>query len=159
MRRTLAAIGVTAILSVAGACAGPSGHGDDDDTSYNCAAESRDDEFVVGLEKPGASGRLTFTLMAASPAPPSRGDNTWTLQLAGGGDPVGAAAITVTPFMPDHQHGTPIEVGVTAAATAGEYMLAPVNMWMPGLWEITIDAARTAGADGDHAVFRFCIPS
>jgi hypothetical protein len=30
-------------------------------------------------------------------------------------------------------------------------------MWMPGLWQTTIEAS--AGADSDSAVFAFCIPS
>jgi hypothetical protein len=145
--------------SLAGACS------DDDappdDTSYNCAAESRDDEFVVGLEKLGQAGKLRFKLLSATPAPPARGDNTWVLQLTavGGGTPgapVTGATMTVTPFMPDHQHGSPKTTAIQPMAEAGHYQLAPVNMWMPGLWETTINVS---GADGDRVAFAFCLPS
>jgi hypothetical protein len=41
---------------------------------------------------------------------------------------------------------------------AGQYTLSPINMWMPGLWEITISATAGDTVD-DSVVFRFCIPS
>jgi hypothetical protein len=133
----------------------------DDGESYNCVAETRDEEFVVGLEKIGADSALDFKLMSATPAPPARGDNVWTLQvnaMAGGtvGSPVAGGTLNVTPFMPDHQHGTPLKV-VIADMGGGLYELSPVNMWMPGLWETTIQVQSASGSD--QAVYRFCIPN
>jgi len=132
------------------------------DAPIDCTMETRADTFVVGLDKHGTAGALDFVLMSATPAPPARGDNTWILQInamASGvvGSPVAGATMNVTPFMPDHQHGTPIQVVVTPQATAGQYQLAPVNMWMPGYWETTVQA--TAGTSSDTAVFKFCIPN
>ena len=152
---------VLAVLCIAplAACSSDGhGHGDDGE-SYNCAEEDRDDEFVVGLEKAGQNGKLTFKLLEATPAPPSRGDNTWILQLTsqGAAAPVTGAAMVVTPFMPDHNHGTPIQVTIEPMPTDGQYKLTPVNLWMPGLWRTTIEAQ--AGQDVDKAVFAFCIPS
>jgi len=161
MRATLALL--SAVIPFAGgACADNGGSTGDDTGSYNCAAETRDDDFVVGLEKQGNAGTLDFKLLTADPAPPARNDNTWTVQInsmAAGvvGNPVAGATMIVTPFMPDHQHGTPIEVKIEALATAGQYKLSPVNMWMPGLWETTITA--TANGSTDAAVYRFCIPN
>ncbi|HLL25170.1 MAG TPA: FixH family protein [Kofleriaceae bacterium] len=144
---------------LAAACSSDHGHGDDDGASYNCATEARDDEFLVGIEKVGKSGKLTFKLLEATPAPPARGDNTWVLQLTsqGAAAPVTGAAMIVTPFMPDHQHGTPSQVVIEPMPSAGTYKLAPVNMWMPGLWQTTIQAE--ANGVSDSAVFSFCIPS
>jgi len=149
---------VLALTLFAAACSSDGGHGGDDE-SYNCAAETRDDEFVVGIEKAGTNGKLTFKLLEATPAPPARGDNTWVLQLTsqGAAAPVTGAAMIVTPFMPDHQHGTPITVGIEPMPTDGQYILTPINLWMPGLWQTTIEAQ--SGADTDKAVFAFCIPS
>jgi hypothetical protein len=154
MRSLIVIFGPAAV----GACASDS-HGGDGGESYNCAEEDRDDEFVIGLQKNGQAGQLEFRLMSANPAPPARGDNEWILQLngMGGGAAVAGAQMAVTPFMPDHQHGTPLAVDIEPQATEGQYKLAPVNMWMPGLWEITIEAA--AGAQSDTVVYRFCIPS
>lgn len=151
--RTLLVLG---LISILGACA-DDGHGDD--TSYNCAAETGDDEFVVGLAKVGVSDRLEFKLMSSDPAPPSRGDNTWVLQLstmAAPVTPVTGASMTVTPFMPAHKHGSGETVIITPLTEAGQYKLEPVNMWMPGVWETTI---QVSGAAGDRVVFRFCLPS
>lgn len=140
------------------ACAGDH-HGGDDSESYNCETETRDDEFVVGLTKMGNANQLSFKLLSATPAPPARDDNTWLLQLDASTGPMANATVTVTPFMPDHQHGTPIAVEVEAMPTAGQYTLSPINMWMPGLWEITISATAAEPAVDDSTVFRFCIPS
>ena len=149
---------IAALASFAPACSS-SGHDLGDDTSYNCADENRDDEFVVGIEKTGQNNKLVFKLLEATPAPPMRGDNTWILQLTSqtAAAPVTGAAMVVTPFMPDHQHGTPINVVIDPMPTAGQYKLEPVNMWMPGLWQTTIEAQN--GQDTDKAVFSFCIPS
>jgi hypothetical protein len=136
------------------------GHGGDDiDDMVNCDLETRDDEFAIGLSKVGDGGTLGFTLMAAEPAPPIRGDNTWSVQvnLMSSGDPVDGAAMIVVPFMPDHGHPAAKNVVIEPTGTAGEYELAPINFWMPGLWEVTIDAQ--SGDGDDVVVFRFCVPA
>jgi hypothetical protein len=148
------------ILAVALATAACSeGHGDDHPDEYDCAMEQRDDEFVMGLTKTGASGQLAFRLVSSDPAPPSRGDNTWILELstmAAPVTPVTGASMSVTPFMPDHEHGSGEDVIVTPMPGAGQYKLEPVNLWMPGLWEVTM---QVSGAQADRAVFKFCLPS
>lgn len=146
---------VLAFSLFAAACSSD-GHGDDE--PVNCAEETRDDEFVVGLQKTGQAGKLTFTLVESTPAPPARGDNKWILQVTSqaAAAPVTGAVMTVTPFMPDHQHGAQVDADITPMTEAGKYELDPVNLWMPGLWQTTIEVE---GADGDKAVFAFCIPS
>lgn len=134
----------------------------DEEVPVNCATETRDDDFAVGLAKVGNTSALNFTLMTADPAPPIRGDNTWVIQINqmnGGiaGTPVDGAEMTVTPFMPDHGHPSAKTVTIEPTGTAGQYEMAPINFWMPGLWETTIDAGSPSG--NDIVVFRFCIPS
>ncbi len=127
------------------------------DASTNCVGDPRGETFVVGITKNGKDNRLTFTLMEATPAPPSRGDNTWLVDISQAGAPVVGAAITVKPFMPDHRHGSAIDTLVTPdPAVPGRYQLAPVNLWMPGIWEVTIAATPVSGTK-DLAVFSFCI--
>ena len=136
-----------------GACGGDDEGGDDD--AVNCALEDRADEFVVGLARTGAAG-LTFRLMSSMPAPPSRGNNTWEIEIVdGAGAPVLGAAVSVKPFMPDHQHGTGVRAVLTEQGE-GRYQATPVNLWMPGLWEITV-GARPATGQPDEVVFRFCV--
>lgn len=152
------ALSIFSLVASLAACASDH-HTDDGGESYNCETETRDDDFVVGITKMGTANQVAFKLLSATPAPPARDDNSWLLQLDTTAGPLSNATVVVTPFMPDHQHGTPIKVGVEAMPTAGQYTLSPINMWMPGLWEVTISATATEPAVDDSVVFRFCIPS
>jgi len=133
------------------ACGG--GGSTSDDEHYDCAMEDRADTFVVGLEKVSPSG-LHFRLMQSNPAPPSRGDNDFTLQIAdGAGAPVTGATLTVVPYMPDHGHGTSVPVVISESTTVpGQYDFNPVNLWMPGLWQVLVTK------DTEQVIFAFCIP-
>lgn len=142
------------------ACGDDDGHGGHDgdhaDAGHDCEADTRDEEFVAGMSKTGSADAYTFTLVDSTPAPPDKGDNAWTLELTDAeGAPVDGVDFEVEPFMPDHAHGTPKQVVVTPMGD-GLYGLDPVNLFMPGLWEITVRAV-----DGDttldSVVFRFCI--
>jgi hypothetical protein len=124
----------------------------------DCTMVTGADTFTVGLEKMGQGGTLDFKLMSATPSPPARGDNSWVVQInqtASGAAPLEGAQLQVTPFMPAHQHGSPIMVQITPMPDAGQYKLEPVNLWMPGVWETTIRAS--AGTSTDSAVYKFCI--
>lgn len=147
---------LAALLPLAAACGTEHGTGDDAGDEVNCALETAD-TFTAGLEKQGAV--FDVKLMSATPAPPNRGDNEWVIHVStlSGAAPVSNATLQVTPFMPKHQHGTPVDVEVVPGATAGEYTLKKVNLWMPGVWETTIEMTSTAGTD--MVVYRFCIPS
>jgi len=150
------------------ACGGGSNSGDDTvpidaNEVEACVSTGRGDTYVAGLEKQGTSGLLDFKLMAASPSPPGRFLNKWTLQvnsMASGvvGSPVDSASLVVTPFMPDHQHGAGAYKVKIAPVTGspGQYTLTDINTWMPGYWEVTIDA--TAGGAKDTVIYKFCIP-
>ena len=104
-----------------------------------------------------------FKLMSADPATPSRQQRgTWVIQInwEATGAPVTGASLTVTPFMPDHQHGpgdyTPQVQELVAPAPPGQYQISDINTWMPGYWEITIDA-MTPDKVEDSAVFKVCV--
>jgi hypothetical protein len=145
------------------ACGTTSSMGDDDGSNVDCSIVQGVDTFTPMLEHQGVNGNIDFKLISIDPAPqPARGDNTWVVQInsmASGvvGSPMDGATLTVTPFMPSHQHGTPIQVTVQPAGQPGQYTLTPVNLWMPGVWETTINVS--SGTTTDHAVYKFCIPS
>jgi hypothetical protein len=148
----------TLVLFATAACGGGGG---EPDAGYNCALEDRDDEFIAGMEKVGARG-MTFRLVSADPAPPARFENAWVIEIDdASGAPLGGATVSVVPLMPDHGHGTSVRAVVTPDdAIDGRYGVAPINLFMPGLWAVTIQAMPAGGttADRDDAVFRFCIP-
>jgi hypothetical protein len=149
MRRSSILLAALAAVTLA-SCGGDDGG---EDEVVDCAMEDRADTFVVGLAR---TGGLTFRLMSSTPAPPSRGNNTWDIEIIdGAGAPVTGAAVSVKPFMPDHQHGTGVRAKLTESG-AGRYQATPVNLWMPGLWEITVQARPTTGQP-DEVVYRFCV--
>ena len=138
---------------------------DDGAATFDCAIATGV-RHVRGRARPEAAaarrtGLVDFKLMSISPAPAIRGNNSWIVQVAtmtSGvvGDPVGSdATFVVTPYMPAHQHGTPVVVDITPESTAGSYQLSPVNLWMPGVWQTTI--AVTRGGVTDSAVYSFCL--
>lgn len=141
-----------ALVAAPAACGG-----DHSDDAVDCAKDSRAEEIVAGMEKTGDRGMVSFRLVSASPSPPQRPDNTWILALSTSGNPLIGATAGVTLFMPDHAHGTQIKPVISPGETPGTYKFEPLNLWMPGLWELTFEATP-AGGSKDRAVFRVCIP-
>lgn len=87
-----------------------------------------------------AGGRLTLSFVDGEPMPPIVGNNSWSFRLELDGEPLADASsgITVTPFMPDHGHGTPTAVNVEEEH-AGTYRFEPVHTRMAGYWEMRVD--------------------
>src|SRR5690606_19979691 len=132
---------------------------------YNCELDGRGETFSAGMTREGEAGYV-FTLEDSQPSPPRRGDHVWTVAVTGpGGEP--AAGLDVLPCMPDHNHGSPLGPIVTADGE-GRFTVERVNLWMPGLWDLSL-----AATDGDleprmcnkvvtdppldSVVFRFCV--
>lgn len=124
-----------------------------------CLHEMRADTYAAGLAKRSHQGAFTVELLSSDPGPPQLGTNTWTLRVR---DTAGAAsgnlAITALPWMPDHNHGTSVKASVTPAATSGEYTVAPLYLFMAGLWQTTL-YLQPQGQEMDQVVFSFCIDS
>jgi len=150
---------------VLAACGGGGDAPPDADEALACLATGRGETFVVGLEHVGDDGALDFKLMSATPAPPGRDFNSWLIQvntMSAGvvGAGLSDARITVAPFMPDHAHGPgaykPI---VQPMPDPGAYQIDQINTWMPGFWQITIDATAetAAGTVHDSTIYKFCI--
>lgn len=152
---------LTGLAGGAAACGGGDDTPADPDAGYNCTIEMRDEAFAAGMEKVGDKG-ITFRLVSSDPTPPARGDNAWVLELEQTGAALDGADVSITTYMPDHGHNGSIDaVASPDPAVSGRYEIDNVNMWMPGLWEITVKATPAGGAaaDTDQVVFRFCIPS
>lgn len=137
----------------------------DDDTAAEthedgCADETRDDTYMLGLEKSGE--HVTVRFVDAMPSPPARFDNMWMLEIVDATTnlPMDDVDLEVEPYMPDHMHGTSIACQVTEMDEPGQVQLEPVNLFMPGLWEVrlnfTLDPSLGLGAT-DQVVFRFCV--
>lgn len=123
-----------------------------------CSSSVETDDYAAGLTKVGESG-YSVVLVESAPAPPGKGDNTWTVQVVDpGGQAQSGLTIDVYPFMPDHGHGTAVKAAVTPAGEAGTYVIAPVNLFMSGVWVVRLKLIDEASsAELDSVKLSFCI--
>jgi hypothetical protein len=135
----------------------PQNHGEGGfEGDVSCVDDERVDTYTARLERPGARGVLSFELTSSEPAPPAKGSNAFEVRIL---DEAGAALegeLGIALDMPDHGHGTSVTPVVTFDAPSGRYTLAPVYLFMPGVWRVALDF-RVAGSEVDRAVFYFCI--
>jgi hypothetical protein len=159
---TPALLSISALGAALGAGCGSGQTGPDADEALACMTSGRGDTYAVGLSHTGKNQLYNFKLMSAMPAPPARYLNTWVIQIsweANPSQPITGATLTVSPFMPDHQHGSGAYTPqIQEQTTPGQYQVSDIYTWMPGYWEITIDA-RTPDNVEDTVVFKFCIPA
>ena len=136
---------------------GASGDGDagaDSQMLMGCDP-SEGDVFALGLERSGEN--VTVRFVSADPAPPDVGDNTWTVMITDlGGSPLEAGSVELVPFMPQHGHGTqPSSFAAEPGLEPGEFMSTAIDLFMPGLWEVTFEV--THGETTDEVSFAFCL--
>lgn len=113
--------------------------------------------YEAGMQVATATSAFTVELVEAAPAPPDVGDNAFTVRVLGtDGQAITDATVTVAGWMPAHNHGTaPPTSDLTADAMSGDYSVEGINLFMPGLWEITFEV--TSGDVTDEALFTFCL--
>lgn len=140
--------------------------------NIGCTNDSVVDRYSPGMSKAGISNVMRFELVASNPGPPARGNNAFTVKVTAlDGSPV-RGELTVKLEMPDHGHTAPVTPSVSYDATQGAYTLAPLDLFMVGLWRITltmradtagsIEAGAAGAADAteqttDSGVFSFCV--
>jgi hypothetical protein len=137
------------------ACSNHQGdHGPDSSHDGECNGDF--DAYQPGMSKQAEPGELMVQLLESEPAPPQvRKDNTWWLRVSdANGEPIRGAELLVTPYMPKHQHGS-AEV-VIEELDDGEYKLSPVELIMPGVWEIPVSVTPPE-SEPSEMTFRFCI--
>ncbi len=120
-----------------------------------CAADTRKDIYTAGLSKP--AGTWSVKLLESRPGPPIKGTNAMTIEiLDAGGQPVDGATVTVTPWMPDHAHGSAVKPVVTPLGD-GKYDIDKVYLAMAGLWQIKVSVQPPGGGPLEEATFQFCL--
>jgi hypothetical protein len=121
--------------------------------STACAQDTRKDVYTAGLAK--QNDALSVKIVEATPSPPKKGTNTMLLQIAdGAGKPLDGATVSVTPYMPDHAHGSAVTPVVTPMGE-GKYAVAKIYYPMPGLWKVTVTVQMPNSAPQEVA-FNFC---
>ena len=136
---------------------GDKGNDSDNTPMHSCGTAYTIDTFKLGMQKTTQNEHFTITLSAASPAPPDIGNNDWTIQVSDqSSNALESATITLTPFMPEHGHGTsPADFNGVATDTVGTYSIKDFPLTMSGIWQITIDV--NDNSNNDKAVFTFCV--
>jgi hypothetical protein len=125
-------------------------------TGSVCDTDPRAAVYAVGLSAKSADGAVHATFVDAMPAPPSKGENAWTIKLTDAmGSPINGATVTVKPFMPDHGHGSSV-LPLVQPDTSGTYLITQLDFFMPGIWQITLAVAQ-GGGQPDNVVFTFCV--
>lgn len=122
---------------------------------FSCETETRAIPYAPGLMRTSASGAWQAVLVSSEPGPPIKGTNTWTVRLL---DSAGATrddvTVTVRTLMPDHNHGSTVKAVVTPMGD-GLYGVAPLYLYMPGLWQVTLVIEAPTGPD--NVMFPVCI--
>ena len=122
-----------------------------------CDTDPRAMAYAVGLSESATGDTMKVAFVDATPSPPAKGLNTWTVAITdGNGKPVTGATLTVKPFMPDHGHGSSITPQVMPMATRGMYQITLLDFFMPGIWTNTFTITPASGP-ASSAVFTFCI--
>ena len=118
----------------------------------SCATDKRVVAYAPNLKVKGDT--LSIQLLTSDPAPPGVDLNTWTFKvLKQDGTAISGANVKIAPYMPDHGHGPSVVPSIAAAGDT--YTATNVDLFMPGVWQITfsIDAAGTL----DQVVMDFCV--
>ncbi len=125
------------------------------EASTTCSDDPLAEMYLPNMKKTGTAGMFTFELVGSDPGPPIKGNNSWTVKITdASGSAVTDAVLKITPWMPlPVGHGTSVHAKATLAGDA--YTVAPLYLFMGGVWQVTI--AAKAGKNSDSAMFRFCI--
>jgi hypothetical protein len=144
---------VTLMAVVAVGCSSPTLVVTSDSLDASCATDPRVEAFQPGMVAKGPAG-ASFTIVTAAPPMVQEGMNTWTVAIHDGtGAPVDGT-VTISPFMPDHGHGSPTPATITPMG-GGQYGIAGINLSMQGVWAITIGV--TSPTVNDSVAFTFCV--
>jgi hypothetical protein len=153
----LAASPVLAVALLACGNGGTSGAGGSGGSGPSvCATDPRIQVYAAGLSRAATDGNMKVSFVGAEPAPPQKGNNTWTVHLTdGSGKAIDGATIAVKPYMPDHMHGSSITPQIMPMGS-GDYHVELLDFFMPGVWQNTFTITPPSGAP-DTVVFTFCV--
>jgi hypothetical protein len=117
-----------------------------------CAAETRAVPYEPGVQFASKNG-LTVTLVRSVPEP-LVGTQTWELLLTYHEQAVLGATVSVSPFMPDHGHGS-AATPVVLEQGDGSYRATNIRFTMTGYWRTTVRVTTSAWTDS--VLVPFCV--
>lgn len=112
--------------------------------------------YTAGIQARGKDGLITVTLDDSNPAPPSVGNNDWTIDVKDAeGKPIAGAKVQFYLWMPAHQH-TSARNPIISDNSDGSYDAKDVSFNMSGLWQVTVKVTSADGSMTDSAMFTLC---
>lgn len=114
-------------------------------------------KFSLGMQ--ATAGDIQAKLVAASPAPPERYFNDWTVafESADGEPRTDVTLCGARTFMPVHGHyGTPDPRVTQHADDRAVFELDALNLFMRGPWEVRLKVSAADGGEHD-IVFEVCV--
>jgi len=153
----LLALPLAACVTSNGGGTGGTGGSTGSDPSL-CSTDPRAEAYAIGLSAKSMDGKIEVSFVDASPAPPTKGENAWTVEVTDGtGKPVTGATISLEPYMPDHGHGSSITPQIKPMpSTPGQYQVTLIDLFMPGIWQNTFTIMPPSGT-AESVVFTFCV--
>jgi hypothetical protein len=179
---TVAALCATLACSSTTAAPATGGNATDaapgDGNVVNCTTDPLAHAYAPNMKVQGASGAFQFEIVQVYvenqqgeqvTAPPTLGINRWIIRvLDQSGTPLTGLSfppetttpwpatwpVGVLPYMPHHGHPSSSWPSIMGNAD-GTYTIDNVDLYMPGLWQVTINAKSSAQTDS--GVFGFCI--
>ena len=138
----------------------PTRDASNDDAPASCQNDPRVDAYVENLSKTGEYGVLVFHLLRSDPAPPARGDNTFTFKIAGNDGTPASADLRVNLTQPDRNLPSLVDPMISFDVGMGIHTVTPLHMHIGGVWRLDLEARieMDAGITDDLATFYFCIP-
>ncbi len=114
--------------------------------------------FAIGMDTLGTNGVIRARLVDASPAPPEKFFNDWTVEFHGAdGSVLGDVELTMArAWMPAHGHDGTYAPIITPREEPGQFAVDQLNLWMRGHWEVQIEAT-SPGVGDDSLVFDACV--
>ena len=126
-----------------------------DATDTTCGGKTT--PFVLPITAKTPNDEYAATLTASDPPRFNLGDNAvWTLRIDGAeGKPALGVTFKVIPWMVEHNHGSPKAV-IVSESGEGLYEAKPINLNMPGIWDVRVEFPSGDGGTPLRAVFSFC---
>ena len=130
------------------------------DSAVKCTNDPRVEAYTANMKRAGQHSMLTFTLLASTPAPPSRCSNVMKLKVTQMDGTAMTGDLTAKIIMPDHGHETSVQPAITFDPSTETYTINPAYLFMPGVWRLDF-AAYTGSVDAgpplDTGSFSFAI--
>lgn len=132
----------------------------------SCVTDERAEDYSAGMAKMAEDGAVSVKLVSSQPmvdgepgafGPPARHDNLWELEVTdANGEPIADADVSIKTWMPDHGHPSN-RASVVHWVEGAQYEVNPLNLMMPGIWEITVNVEDTNAGISDSVKFTFCV--